>query len=34
MPIQVFASPEARQSLLDAAQSALDEAIDREEGLI
>lgn len=34
MPIQVFGSMEARQSLLDACQSALDEAIDREEGLI
>ncbi|MEI7783772.1 MAG: TyeA family type III secretion system gatekeeper subunit [Betaproteobacteria bacterium] len=34
MPVQVFQSPEARQSLIDAAQNALDEAIDREEGLI
>ena len=34
MPTQVFNSLEARQGLLDAAQGALDEAIDREEGLI
>lgn len=34
MPVQVFTSMEARQSLLEAAQAALDEAIDREEGLI
>lgn len=34
MPVQVFVSMEARQSLIDAAQGALDEAIDREEGLL
>ena len=34
LPVQVFQAMEARQSLLDAAQAALDEAIDREEGLI
>lgn len=34
LPVQVFGSMEARQTLLDAAQGALDEAIDREEGLI
>jgi len=34
LPVQVFGSMEARQGLLDAAQGALDEAIDREEGLI
>lgn len=34
MPTQVFNSMEARQSLLDTSQIALDEAIDREEGLI
>jgi type III secretion protein W len=33
LPVQVFMSPEARQSLLDAAQTALDRAIDREEGV-
>jgi type III secretion protein W len=32
MPVQVFATPEARGSILDAAQSALDSAINREEG--
>ncbi len=34
LPVQVFGSMEGRQTLLDAAQGALDEAIDREEGLI
>ncbi len=34
LPTQVFNSMEARQTVLDAAQMALDEAIDREEGLI
>lgn len=34
LPVQVFGSMDARQSLIDASQSALDEAIDREEGLI
>ncbi len=33
LPVQVFMSLEARQSLLDAAQTALDRAIDREEGV-
>lgn len=33
MPVQVFASPEARSSIIDALQSALDAAIDREEGV-
>lgn len=33
LPVQVFMSTEARQSLLDAAQTALDRAIDREEGV-
>ena len=33
LPVQVFASAEARQTLLDTAQSALDAAIDREEGI-
>ena len=33
-PVQIFNSLDARQSLLDAAQGALDQAIDREEGLI
>lgn len=32
-PLQVFSSTEARTSLLDVAQQALDAAIDREEGL-
>lgn len=31
MPTQVFPTPEARQSLLDAAQMAVDDAIEREE---
>ena len=31
MPVQVFASPEARQTVLDAAQMAIDDAIEREE---
>jgi type III secretion protein W len=34
LPVQVFASMESRQTVIDAAQSALDTAIDREEGLI
>jgi type III secretion protein W len=34
LPVQIFQSAEARQSLLDAAQTALDRAIDREEGLV
>jgi type III secretion protein W len=34
LPLQVFISSEARSSLLEVAQQALDEAIDREEGLI
>ncbi len=34
LPVQVFASMESRQTVIDAAQSALDAAIDREEGLI
>jgi type III secretion protein W len=33
LPVQVYSSPEARDTLLDAAQSALDQAIDREEGI-
>ncbi len=33
MPVQVFASAEARSSLIDAVQGALDAAIEREEGL-
>lgn len=33
MPVQVYATPEARASVIDAVQSAIDEAIDREEGL-
>jgi type III secretion protein W len=33
MPVQVFATPEARSSVLDAVQGALDVAIEREEGL-
>jgi type III secretion protein W len=33
LPVQIFQSAEARQTLLDAAQTALDRAIDREEGL-
>lgn len=32
MPVQVFASPEARTAIVDAAQSAVDGAIEREEG--
>jgi type III secretion protein W len=32
LPVQVYSSADARQTLLDAAQSALDHAIDREEG--
>jgi type III secretion protein W len=32
MPVQVFASPEARTAIVDAAQSAVDSAISREEG--
>jgi len=32
LPVQVYSSPDARQTLLDAAQGALDRAIDREEG--
>ena len=32
LPVKVFASPEARQTLLDAAQGAVDSAVDREEG--
>jgi type III secretion system TyeA family effector delivery regulator len=31
LPEQVFSAPEARQSLLDAAQGAIDDAIDFEE---
>ena len=31
MPVQVFPTPESRQSLLDAAQMAIDDAIEREE---
>jgi type III secretion protein W len=34
LPVQVYASMEARQSVIDASQSALDTAIDREEGLL
>ena len=30
LPLQIFASPEARQAILDAAQTALDRAIDME----
>jgi type III secretion protein W len=33
MPVQMFATPEARNSVLDAVQGALDAAIEREEGL-
>lgn len=33
LPVQVFSSSEARRTLLDTAQSALDAAIDREEGI-
>ncbi len=32
LPVQVYSSADARQTLLDAAQGALDHAIDREEG--
>jgi type III secretion protein W len=32
LPVQVYGSPEARETVLDAAQGALDHAIDREEG--
>ena len=32
MPVQVFASPEARSGVIDALQNALDAAIDREQG--
>lgn len=32
MPVQVFASPEARTSMVDALQTALDAAIQKEEG--
>jgi type III secretion protein W len=32
LPVQVYSSTDARQTLLDAAQGALDHAIDREEG--
>ncbi len=34
LPVQVFASMEARQTVMEASQTALDTAIDREEGLI
>lgn len=34
IPVKVFATPEARQTLIDAAQDALDYAIDREEGIV
>jgi type III secretion protein W len=34
LPVQVFASMESRQTVIDANQTALDTAIDREEGLI
>jgi len=32
LPVQVYSSADARQTVLDAAQAALDHAIDREEG--
>ena len=32
LPVQVYSSADARQTVLDAAQGALDHAIDREEG--
>jgi type III secretion protein W len=34
LPVQVFASMESRQTVIDASQAALDQSIDREEGLI
>lgn len=34
MPVKVFPTPENRQSLIDAAQDAVDYAIDREEGIV
>ena len=34
IPVKVFATPEARQTLIDAAQDAVDYAIDREEGIV
>ena len=34
IPVKVFSTPEARQTLIDAAQDALDYAIDREEGIV
>lgn len=33
MPVQVFTAPDARAAVVDAVQSAIDEAIDREEGV-
>ena len=33
LPVQIFQSAETRQSLMDATQTALDRAIDREEGI-
>ena len=34
IPVKVFATPEVRQTLIDAAQDAVDYAIDREEGIV
>ena len=34
IPVKVFATPEARQTLIDSAQNAVDHAIDREEGIL
>lgn len=34
IPVKVFATPEARQTLIDSAQNAVDYAIDREEGIL
>lgn len=34
LPPQIFVSPEARETILDAAQAALDHAIDRDEGFV
>ncbi len=34
LPVKVFTAPESRQSLIDAAQDAVDYSIDREEGIV
>jgi type III secretion protein W len=34
LPVKIFSTPENRQSLIDAAQDAVDYSIDREEGIV